>query len=89
MTEEKLRKALDLRNSIDRIEDDIRAINIILDDYDNFGSDITFKKNSTGYSRSFGTKKYDGKGFLKSFLLFVLEESYKKLVLSKKEMELL
>ena len=74
MTTEQLQKANYLNNSIRNLEDDIKAINEILLDYNNFGSNITFKRNSDGFSRSFGSKKNNFRNPLKEILVSLKKE---------------
>lgn len=87
MTPEQLRKANDLNNTIDYLNSDINGINEILADYNNFGSNITFKRNSDGYSRSFGSAKYHFKGRLKEILLNLKDATEAELRVTMQEFE--
>lgn len=89
MTEKQLKRAREIESEIWNAERDIQDISKILLDYNGFGSDISFKRNSDGFSRSFGSKKYDFKLALAPILsniqlelqlnLTALQEEFKKL----------
>ena len=82
MTDNDFKKISELKWEIERKIDDLISVNNILNDYDNFGSDITFKRNKDSYSRSFGSKKFNIKSELKQVLLSVQKQL-------KEELELL
>jgi hypothetical protein len=84
MDEKKLRKAQLISSEIWQTERDIQDIIKILDDYNSFGSTISFFKNSDGYSRSFGSKKNKFREDLEN-LLIDLKTSKEKELISLKE----
>ena len=74
MNEEKLRIANDLNNSMSNVRRDIEDIDTILEDYENMGSSMEFRKNSNGFSRSFGSKKYGFRDDLVKLILIGIRE---------------
>ena len=61
MDDKKLTKALNLRNKIDSLSRDISGLDEITADYDAFGCNVSFKRNSDSFERSFGSKKHNFK----------------------------
>ena len=80
MNEKKLRDAQVLSSNIWQTERDIDDINKILADYDNFGSTISFLRNSDNYSRSFGSKKNDLKVSIEQMMIKLKNKSEKELI---------
>ncbi len=68
MTPETLKKAQSLNNSIWHCKNDLENIQTVIDDFDNFGSSLQFKRNKDGITKSFGSKKFDFKKELLSML---------------------
>lgn len=58
MTEKQLKEAQQVSYEMSTCQRDIDDIDIILEDFDNFGSKVEFIRNSDGFSRSFGSKKH-------------------------------
>lgn len=85
MTEAKLKKARELESDIWQTERDIEDINKILKDYNNFGSEVTFRRNSDSYSRSFGSKKNDFREDLENLLIGLKISKEKELINLKQE----
>lgn len=84
MNEDKLRKANNLNNQISNVKRDIEDIDLILLDYESMGSSIEFRKNSNGWSRSFGSKKY---GFREDLMRGVLDAMRERLVIELAELK--
>ena len=87
MTPEQLRRANTLNNTISNLNDDIKGINEILLDYNNFGSNISFKRNSDGFSRSFGSAKYHFRKPLKEILISLKESTESELLVLMEEFQ--
>lgn len=68
MTPETLKKAQNLNNSIWYCKEDLKNIQIVIKDFDNFSSSLQFKRNKDGMTKSFGSKKFDFKKELLSML---------------------
>ena len=85
MNEKKLREAQLLSSDIWQIEGDINDIGKIIEDYDNFGSTIEFKRNKDSYSRSFGSKKNKFKEDLKNLLIDLKKTKQQELIVLKEE----
>ena len=87
MTKDIMKKGRILESEIYQTESDIDDIRSILNDYDNFGSNITFKRNSDNFSRSFGTKKYIFKSQLYTLLCTLLVNKEEELIQLNREFE--
>lgn len=61
MDDKKLTKANNLRNRIDALSRDINDLDEITVNYDAFGCNIAFRRNSDSFERSFGSKKHNFK----------------------------
>lgn len=83
MTAKQLREAQLIESDIYQTERDIKDIDEILKDYDNFGSEITFKRNKDSFSRSFGSKKNDLKIPIEQMIIRLRNNKEKELVLLK------
>lgn len=83
MTDEKIRKGYNLKNSISSKEIDIKDLETIIDDYKNFGSTLNFKRNSDGYNRGFGSKTHKFKEKLTPIIIDLLKEYREDLVILK------
>lgn len=79
MTAKQLKEARELESQIWQLESDQTAIEKILEDYNNFGSSITFLRNSDKYSRSFGSKKNRMRDALKVILENMHSDNIKEL----------
>ena len=79
MTDKQLKLARELESDIYQTDRDIKDINVILKDYSNFGSTITFLRNKDGFSRSFGSKKNDFRIPLEQLLIRLRNNLEKKL----------
>ena len=82
MNADTLKKANALQYEIYNAEKDLKDIKYLLEEYDTFGSTITFKRNSDEHSRSFGSKKFQFKAELKD----VLKKMNNQLVFELKEL---
>jgi hypothetical protein len=80
MTKEQLKKARQIESDIWQIERDVSDIQDILNDYENFGSTVEFKRNKDGYSRSFGSKKNNFKPELEQLLIRLRNQLEKDLI---------
>lgn len=82
-----LQKARQLESDIWQTERDIKDIGVILSEYDTFGSTVSFIRNSSGYTRSFGSKKYNFKTELEQLVIRLRNQLEKDLVILKEEFE--
>ncbi len=87
MKKELLQKARELESEIWHTEQSLVDINIVLENYDEFGSSIEFKNNKTGFSRSFGSKKFNFRKDLKALLSCMKEELSQELDLLKEKFD--
>ena len=85
MKEEQLTKANAIKNEIYHIEEDLRHIDKILANYDDYASTIEFK--TSGFSRSFGTKEYGIKPKLKFILIAIQSELHNNIDELRKEFD--
>lgn len=84
MDESLLKRANDLRNRIDYVQRDINDIDKIVAESESMGSSIEFRRNDTGWSRSFGSKKY---GFKTELVTALLTEVRERLVAELEELK--
>jgi len=87
MTPETLKKAQNLNNSIWHCENDLKSILEVIEDFDNFGSTIQFKRNRDDNSKSFGSKKFKFKDKLLPILNSIFIEASEELNSLRKELE--
>ncbi len=89
MDKKTLDKARFLENDIYNLDRDCKDMMEILSDFDKFGSEITFKRNKDGNTRSFGSKKYNFKEKLREVLETLYSETQQNLVIKKRELKAL
>jgi hypothetical protein len=87
MKQEILQKAKNLENSIWYCKQDLESIKIVIEDFDNFGSCLQFKRNKDGLTKSFGSKKFDFKKELLLILNSMSAEISEELKRLNKELE--
>lgn len=87
MNKKQLEKAQYLDWEISQLEQNIKDIDLIISEYDKFGSVITFKRNSDDFSKSFGTKKFNLKPKLLDILINIKNNEQKTLIELKEKFE--
>lgn len=89
MKAETLKKARELESLIWYAEQGLESLKVVIEDFDNFGSSLQFKRNKDDVTKSFGSKKFNFKKELLPILNNMFLETSKELESLKTELEYL